>query len=113
MHNQIVSQSQHGGARYAKVFDQRKRRIRGLWERNHTFYAQITVTDETTAKKAVRRVRLEDADGNPVATVAEAVKVMNKLKVQRDEHLLLKLEAKRTPTFAEYADGYTAHTTNF
>ena len=30
------------------------------------YYAQITVTDQTTGKKAVRRTRLEDADGNPV-----------------------------------------------
>ena len=91
---------QHGGANYSKVFDQRKRRVRGLWERNGAYYAQITVADETTGKKAVRRTRLEDAEGNPVGTVAEATKAMNKLKVQRDDNAL-KLLPKRTPNFAE------------
>ena len=108
MHQQNISQQQHSRAGYAKVFDQRKRRIRGLWERNHSFYAQITVTDEATGKKAVKRVRLEDAEGKPVPTAAEAVKVLNKLKVSRDENRL-KLQPKRTPTFAEYADSYLAH----
>jgi hypothetical protein len=51
-------QRQHGGGRYSKVFDQRKRRIRGLWERNGTYYAQLTVLDENTGKKIVRRTRL-------------------------------------------------------
>ena len=92
------------------MFNQRKRRVRGLWERNGAYYAQITVTDETTGKKAVRRTRLEDADGNPVGTVAEATMAMNKLKVQRDENAL-KLSPKRTPNFGEYADRYLAFIT--
>ena len=79
--NQTGTSRQHSPPQYAKVFDQRKRRVRGLWERNGAYYAQLTVTDEGTAKKVVRRVRLEDGEGNPVLTVPEAVKVMNKLKV--------------------------------
>jgi len=42
---------QHTGANYSKVFDQRKRRVRGLWgrwRRFGTYYTQITVPDETT-----------------------------------------------------------------
>ncbi len=91
------------------MFDQRKRRIRGLWERNGAYYAQLTVMDEAAGKKMVRRTRLEDAEGHPVATVAEAVKVMNKLKVRQAEHGL-SLIPKRTPTFAEYSKEYLAHT---
>ena len=77
------------------MFDQRKRRVRGLWERNGAYYAQLTVTDETTGKKVVRRTRLEDADGKPLPTVADAVKGMNKLKVKREDSDL-SLSPKRT-----------------
>ena len=66
------------------------------------FFAQLTVTDDATGKKIVRRTRLEDADGKPVLTVADAVKGMNKLKVKREDSDL-SLSPKRTPTFTEYA----------
>jgi integrase len=105
---QIVTRRQHGAGQYSKVFDQRKRRVRGLWERNGTFYAQLTVLDEATGKKIVRRIRLEDADDKPVSTVAEAVKVMSKLKVKREDNTL-SLSPKRTPSFAEYAQQYLTH----
>jgi integrase len=105
---QAVGQRQHVGAKYSKVFDQRKRRIRGLWERNGAYYAQMTFVDENRGKKVVRRTRLEDADGTPVETAAEAVKVMNKLKVKRED-TSLNLSPKRTPTFAEQASQYLAH----
>jgi integrase len=105
---QTVKPRQHGLAHYSKVFDQRKRRVRGLWERNGAFYAQMTVTDEASGKKAVRRTRMEDAEGHPVSTVAEAVKVMNKLKVKQADHGL-SLTPKRTPAFAEYAGQYLAY----
>ena len=102
---QIVTQRQHERGQYAKVFDQRKRRVRGLWERNGSYYAQMTLADEGTGRKAVRRVRLEDADGKPVQTVAEAIKRMNALKVKREEKALA-LTPKRAPTFNDYADQY-------
>lgn len=103
-HN-TVAPGQHAPGDYRKVFDARKRRVRGLWERNGTFYAQITIPDPSTGRKAVRRVRLEDKAGNPVTTLASAVKGMSGLKYQRDEDNL-KLAPKRTPTFAEYAASY-------
>jgi integrase len=105
---QFVARRHQGRAIYSKVFDQRKRRIRGLWERNGTFYAQLTVTDENTGKKIVRRMRMEDADGKPVPTAAEAVKAMSKLKVRREDNVL-SLTPKRTPTLAEYSQQYLAH----
>src|SRR5476649_1684359 len=85
---------QHSRRTYAKVFDERKRRMRGLWKRNGTFYAQLTLLDEGAGKKTVRRVRLEDENSSPVTTVAEAVKMMNKLKVRRDDDDL-RLSPKR------------------
>jgi integrase len=101
----MSNQSHQKSARYNKVFDQRKRRVRGLWERNGTYYAQMTVEDENTGKKIVRRVRMEDAEGKPVTTVPEAVKVMQKMRVKRDESEL-KLFPKRTPILAEYGVQY-------
>ena len=103
--NQSVTVHQHGSGQYAKVFDQRKRRVRGLWERNEAFYAQLTIDDEATGKKMVRRVRLEDNDGKPVSTVPDAVKVMSRLKGKREDNEL-KLSPKRTPAFGEYAKQY-------
>ncbi len=104
----ISHHRRHGGGNYTKVFDARKRRVRGLWSRNGAYYAQLTIVDPATGKKAVRRARLEDSEGNPVQTVAEAIKVMNRLKVKRDDNSLT-LEPKRTPTFEEYATSYQAY----
>ena len=96
----------HGSGHYHKVFDARKRRLRGLWERNGTFYGQLTITNAETGTKAVRRVRLEDKDGNPVTTVPQAVAVLNKMKGQREDDSL-KIAPKRTPTLSEYGKTYT------
>ena len=96
---------QHANGGYAKVFDQRKQRIRGLWERNGTFYAQLTIPHPTTGLPVVRRVRMEDKDGNPVTTIPQAVAVMNKMKGQREDDAL-KVAAKRTPTLSEYGATY-------
>ena len=57
----VVSPRQHRAARYTKVLDQRKRPIRGLWERNGRYYAQITMEDQVNGVKQVRRVPLEGA----------------------------------------------------
>jgi len=61
--------------------------------------------DEGMAKKAVRRVRLEDGGGNSVPTVPEVVKVMKKLKALREDNEL-SLAPKRTPLFREYSQQY-------
>jgi hypothetical protein len=76
-----------------------------LWKRNEAFYAQITVADPQTGKKAVRRTRLEDKDGNAVSTNAEAVAAMNRLKVRREDDTL-RLGPKRTPTLGDYSKLY-------
>jgi hypothetical protein len=39
--------------------DKRKRPIRGLWERNGRYYAQLTVEDQVTGIKQVKRVPME------------------------------------------------------
>jgi integrase len=100
-----VSDGKHERGQYQKVFDARKRRLRGLWERNGTFYGQLTITDPGTGAKAVRRVRLEDKDGIPVNTVPQASAILNKMKGQREDDAL-KITPKRTPTLSEHAKTY-------
>lgn len=84
---------------YRKVFDARKRRIRGLWRRNDRFYAQLTIADPQTGKKQVRRIPLKDAE-----TVPQAVeKYQDLLKERRDDALP---SCRQAPKFAEYAAEY-------
>ena len=65
--SKTVRTRQHQDSPYQKVKDERKRPIRGLWKRNDRYYAQLSLEDEETGVKQVRRVPLED-----VATVAQA-----------------------------------------
>src|SRR5450755_433434 len=95
----VVSQNQHRRATYSKVMDKRKRPIRGLWERNGRYYAQLTVEDQVTGIKRVKRVPLEG-----VSTDAQAVAKLQELLTQRRKGMLPVL--KRTPLFADYAKQY-------
>src|SRR5271155_3974849 len=95
----IVSAKQHRSQAYIKVLDKRKRPIRGLWERNGRYYAQLTVEDQTTGIKQVKRVPLEG-----VTTEAQAVAKLQELLTQRRKGALPVL--KRTPLFADYARQY-------
>src|SRR5688572_29376881 len=102
-----ISNTGHTGATYTKVLNGRKQPIRGLWQRGERFYAQLTFEDANTGKKSVRRVPLLTADKEPVATVAEAVKALDRLKTQREENTLPVLT--RTPTLAECGERYFKH----
>jgi len=79
--------------------DKRKRPIRGLWERNGRYYAQLTVEDQVTGIKQVRRVPLEG-----VGTDAQAVAKLQDLLTQRRKGAMPVF--KRTPLFADYAKQY-------
>jgi len=57
--DKIISAKQHRHATYSKVMDKRKRPIRGLWERNGRYYAQLAVEDQVTGIKQVKRVPME------------------------------------------------------
>ncbi len=73
---------QHASGGYAKVFDQRKQRVRGLWERNGTFYAQLTIPHPDD-RAAGRAARPDGGQGRqPVATIPQALAGMNKMKVE-------------------------------
>lgn len=91
-------------AKYAKVFDGRKQPIRGLWECNGRFYAQLKIEDSLTGEKKTRRIPLVDKDGNVVQSRAEAVAEMERLRVKRTDGNLPVL--RRTPVFSEYAKSY-------
>jgi integrase len=97
-----VSARQHREKPYQRVRDERKRPIRGLWIRNQRYYAQLTLDDEHTGQKRVRRVPLEGA-----ATPAQAKQKFDELLVNRRQGRLPVL--KRTPKFADYAEQYFAH----
>ncbi len=92
---------------FTGVFDSRKRRIRGLWQRGTRFYAQLTITDPTAGKKKVQRVPLVDADGQSPGTVPQAVQLMNALRVKRAQ-TGLEVHSRRAPTFADYVTRYLA-----
>jgi integrase len=96
-----LSSSKHGGAKYTRAYDDRKRPIRGLWVRNGRYYAQLTVADLQSGKKNVRRVPLS------AETAASAKKEMEKLRVRREENTLPVL--RRTPKFGQYAEDYIAY----
>jgi len=98
-HAPVVPARRHQESPYLKVLDDRKRPIRGLWMRNGRFYAQLTVEDQETGRKQVRRVPLAEA-----TTPAQARQKLEDLLVNRRKGSLPVL--KRTPLFAEFVDSY-------
>jgi integrase len=97
---------QSHGATFTKVLDGRKQPIRGLWQRNGRFYAQLNLEDSITGEKQTRRVPLNDSEGNPYRTVPEARAALEKLRTQRADNNLPTLS--RTPKFSDFADRYLA-----
>jgi integrase len=95
---------QSHGATFTKVLDGRKQPIRGLWQRNERFYAQLKFEDSITRIPKVKRVPLTDKHGNAITDRVAAVAAFEKLKVQRAEDKLPVL--KRTPKFSEFVDDY-------
>jgi integrase len=78
--------------------------VRGLWERNGRFYAQLTIENPITGVKKVRRVPLADKDGAAVPTVAQAVAELKRLQTKRADDDLGAVG--QTPKFADYAARY-------
>jgi hypothetical protein len=63
---------------YQKVFDSRKRRVRGLWRRSGRFYANLIVSDDL-GRKSSQWVTPAGA------TLSEALKNHRKLQAERGE----------------------------
>src|SRR6267142_6977904 len=83
--------------KWQKVFDNRRRRIRGLWLRNGVYYAQLRLDDERVA----RRVPLHKAE-----TIAQATAAMQGLKTKRTEGSLQIAKVRGVPTLKEAGETY-------
>ena len=99
-----VGQRQSHEGTFAKVLDGRKQPIRSLWVRNGRFYAQLKIENPVSGVKKIRRVPLNNAEGNPVQTVAQAVAELKRLQTQRSDNKLPVLG--RTPKFADFVKRY-------
>ena len=95
-----VKRARHPGS-FAKALDGRKQPIRGLWIRNGWYYARLSTETDNGSKK-ISWVPLINSEGQPVATVPQAVAELARLRTQRTDDALPVLGM--TPTFAEYAD---------
>jgi len=93
-----VSTSNSRRHQYNKVLDNRKHPVRGLWRRNGSFYARLTVEDDC-GRKSVKWVPLEKA-----TTASEAQDEFRTLLVERDENRLRPIGL--SPLFSDYAKNY-------
>jgi len=108
MNSQLSVVKPHRGEAYQRVFDGRKKRIRGLWKRNDRYYAQLSVRDPDTGRLAVRRVALlDEKTQQPVATAAAAKEALDRLKIKRADDSLPVL--KRCPRLQDYVKAYEDH----
>jgi integrase len=101
--NQTVERQTHE-AIFAKVLDGRKQPVRGLWERNGRYYAQLSVENPITGQKKVRRIPLLDKDGKAVTTAPQAIAELKRLETKRADNDMPSVG--RTPKFGDYAARY-------
>jgi integrase len=89
---------------YNKVLDGRGAPIRGLWERNGRYIAQIRVDGRQT------KVVLRDRAGEPVTTPAQAKIAWEELQKQKRDHCLPVLT--RTPYLKDWVKHYLTFLTS-
>ena len=90
-------------AKFIPVRDSRNRRVRGLYQRNGRFYAQLWV-DRGYGKKSARRFPLMTPDNLPARTLQEAKEALEVKRHERREDALPLLGRK--PIFGDYCDAY-------
>jgi integrase len=90
-------------AQFIAVRDSRNRRIRGLYQRNGRFYAQLWV-DRGYGKKSARRFALFNSDRLPARNLAEAKEAIEVKRHERREDSLPILGRK--PIFGDYCASY-------
>ena len=83
--------------KYQKIYDGRKHRVRGLWKRGDTFYAQLSLPD-ADGNKRVRRVTLE------ANTIASAADELWRMMIKRNDNQLLAMV--QNPRFDHFAQEY-------
>ncbi len=86
---------------YQRVFDSRRRRVRGLWQRNDRFYANLTIADDL-GKKTSRFVPLN------AASLTEAIEDYRRLQVERGEDRLRPIGM--VPELGQYVEATYAET---
>lgn len=94
--------ARHRAGGYQKVFDGRKRAVRGLWVRNGRYYARLAIPHPGTGVKQVRRVPLESA-----TTDAAAQAALRRLLTERADDALPVVG--QAPKFRDYVAQYFAH----
>src|SRR5436309_2003270 len=90
-------------AKFIPVRDSRNRRVKGLYQRNGRYYAQLWV-DRGYGKKAPRRFALFTPDNLPARTLLEAKEALEIKRNERREDSLPILGRK--PIFADYCHAY-------
>ena len=88
-----ASSSKPSASVYQKVFDSRKRRVRGLWLRNGKYFANLTVADDL-GRKSSRWVPLAGC------SFTDAKEDYDRLRVERVDDRLRPLGL--TPTLCDY-----------
>ena len=84
-------------AKYQKIYDGRKHRVRGLWKRGDTFYAQLSLPD-ADGNKRVRHVPLE------ANTIASAADELRRMMIKRNDNQLPAMV--QNPRFDHFAQEY-------
>ena len=79
---------QSASSKYQKVFDSRKRRVRGMWLRNGQYFANLAVADDL-GRKTSRWVPLVGT------TFTEAKADSDRLRVEREDEGHKKTQAAR------------------
>lgn len=88
---------------FQKVKDKRGKKVRGLWRRGPTFYAQIRVTNPTTQKQRPQKFSL----GDEVKTLPQALSALAELRIKERRG---ELRGRGSiPTFGEYREHYLQH----
>lgn len=82
---------------YQSVRDGRGLKVRGLWRKGKSFYAQLRVYDPGKGKRVPKRFKLD------ATNLTEAKKEIEKKRVERDENRVV---ARRSPTLADYLISY-------
>jgi integrase len=90
-------------AQFIAARDSRNRRVPGLYVRGDRYYTQLWV-DLGNGKKAPRRFALQDADNQPVRTLAAAKEALEIKRHERRENQLPTIGHK--PLFADYCATY-------
>jgi len=90
-------------AKFIPVRDSRNRRVRGLYQRNGRYYAQLWI-DRGYGKKSARRFPLFTPDNLPARTLQEAKEALEVKRHERREDALPLLGRK--PIFGDYCDTY-------